>query len=109
MESKDMLKAMGERIYRRRKELNLTQEKLSEILGVSTQMISNLELGKKAIRPENLVKLCVVLNISADYILTGNSSEMRYVDNLSEKIDKLSAEEKQIIENLVDCLNKNKK
>ena len=49
----EFLKAMGQRILARRKSLRMTQEELSEKLDVSTQMISNLELGKKAIRPEN--------------------------------------------------------
>lgn len=41
------LKEMGQRIMARRKSLRMTQEELSEKLAVSTQMISNLELGKK--------------------------------------------------------------
>lgn len=45
---------MGMRISGRRKELNLTQEKLAERMGVSLQTISCIELGKKAIRPETL-------------------------------------------------------
>ena len=49
----------------------MTQETLAEKMDVSIQMISNLEGGKKAIRPENLVKLCTALDVSADYILRG--------------------------------------
>ncbi len=77
-----LLKEMGERIHNRRKSIGLTQEELAEKIGVSTQMISNLELGKKAIRPENLVKLCRMLDISADYILIGSESETA-VDSIS--------------------------
>lgn len=66
-----LLKEMGERINARRRELKMTQELLAEKMEVSVQMISNLELGKKAIRPENLVKLCTIIGVSADYILTG--------------------------------------
>lgn len=66
-----LLKEMGKRIHEKRKALNFTQEQIAEKMDVSTQMISNLELGKKAIRPENLVKLCDTLNCSADFLLTG--------------------------------------
>ena len=59
MGDNEFLKTMGRRIMCRRKALRMTQEELSEKLGVSTQMISNLELGKKAIRPENLSKICL--------------------------------------------------
>ena len=47
-------------------------KKIADLMDVSIQMISNLELGKKAIRPENLVKVCVILGVSADYILCLN-------------------------------------
>ena len=57
MSDNDFLKEMGQRIMVRRKSLRMTQEELAEKLGVSTQMISNLELGKKAIRPDNLARV----------------------------------------------------
>lgn len=75
MGDKKLLKEMGARIKARRKELNMTQEQLAEKMDVSINMISNLELGRKAIRPENLVKVCDILNMSADYILRGKFSE----------------------------------
>ena len=75
MGDEKLLKEMGARISGRRKELNLTQEALAEKMDVSIQMISNLELGKKAIRPENLIKVCDALGVSADYILRGSCSE----------------------------------
>ncbi len=75
MGDEKLLKEMGARISGRRKELNLTQEALAEKMDVSIQMISNLELGKKAIRPENLIKVCDALGVSADYILRGSRSE----------------------------------
>ena len=41
------LKEMGNRISLQRKAMHLTQEELAEKVDVSTQMISNLETGKK--------------------------------------------------------------
>ena len=104
MGDEKILKDIGYRINKRRKELNLTQEALAEKMDVSIQMISNLELGKKAIRPENLIKLCNCLNVSSDYILMGvnnisNGSE------LSKKIKLLSASDQMLVERLVDRFN----
>ena len=96
----NLLKEMGQRILARRRALKLTQEELADKLGVSTQMISNLELGKKAIRPENLVKL-------ADFILTGGAAN-NTVDDLSEKLAGLSPEELQILLNLVGYMQSRK-
>ncbi len=94
-----LLKEIGLRIHEHRKALALTQEELAERMEVSIQMISNLELGKKAIRPENLVKLCDVLNVSADYILRGKRAEWEAVGFMKEYI-KLSADSQQLLEQL---------
>ena len=45
----ELLRQMGHRVCQRRQELRLTQEQVAERMDVSLQMISNLELGKKAI------------------------------------------------------------
>lgn len=47
----DLLQKMGNRIISRRKQLQMTQEELAEAAGVTSQMISAAELGKKALRP----------------------------------------------------------
>ena len=107
MKETDMLKQMGDRIYRRRKSMKFTQEELAEKMCVSTQMISNLELGKKAIRPENLIKLCAILNVSADYILTGNNQNKKS-EELFCKISSLSPQELTIINDLLDYMNSSK-
>ncbi len=75
------------------------------MMDVSIQMVSNLERGNKSIRIENLINLCQILQVSADYILTGRNTEL---DNsvLFKKISQLSRKSRQMIELLVDyCLN----
>ena len=71
-EMNNLLEQMGKRILERRKQMRLTQEELAERAGVTSQMISTAELGKKAMRPENIIKICSVLEISTDYLLLGN-------------------------------------
>ena len=98
-----LLKEIGGRINVRRRELGLTQEVLAEQMEVSVQMISNLELGKKAIRPENLIKLCDVLDVSADYVLRGLRSQ-RETAGFMEKYNRLSVENQQLLEKLAQNL-----
>ena len=107
MKETDILKQMGERIYHRRKLLKLTQEELAERMSVSTQMISNLELGKKAIRPQNLIKLCDVLNVSADYILTGVNRNLTS-EEFFRKFNSLTQQELRLITEILDYMNHNK-
>lgn len=100
MESKIFLKEMGVRICQQRKNKHLTQEELAEMIDVSTQMISNLETGKKAVRPENLSKICSALEISADYILTGTERIVSQ-DPVYQKIASLTDRERSILSELI--------
>ena len=101
MANETLMKEIGKRIKLRRKHLNITQEQLAESMDVSIQMISNVEQGKKAIRPENLVKLCRALNVSSDYILMGDSHKSSS-DDLTKKYELLSPERKKLIHDIID-------
>lgn len=103
-DDKQFLIDMGNRISRRRKELKLTQEQLAEEINLSLQSVSCIELGKKAIRSYNLVKLCNTLNISADYILMGERSTAQ-LDGISKKLAVLNDDDFDMVENLIDHLN----
>lgn len=100
----EFLKAMGQRIMLRRKSLRMTQEDFAEKIGVSPQMISNLELGKKAIRPENLAKVCEVLDLSADFVLTGANTKTA-IDTVAEKLTQLTDAELQMVSEMIDYMN----
>ena len=104
MSDKQFLIDMGLRIYKRRKELKLTQEQLAEKMGVSLQTVSCIELGKKAIRPENLSNLCRILDITADYILNGIRSESQLA-GVNKKLSELNENDLKIIETLIERFN----
>lgn len=80
------------RICDRRKQLRMTQDELADKADLTPQTISSAELGKKALRPENVIKICAVLEISTDYFLLGNITIKDY-SYLSNKISGLSPEE----------------
>lgn len=97
----ELLHKMGERIVSRRKQLRLTQEELAETAGVTPQTISTAELGKKALRPSNIVKICAALNISPDYLLLGTISDVDH-SILTQKISCLSPDQYRHLEDVVD-------
>ncbi len=107
MSENTLLREMGERIFQKRRAMKLTQEQLAEQIGVSTQMISNLECGKKAIRPENLIKICQALSISADYVLTGSKTDSA-LDQIIHKISALTPEELQMVSTMIDYMQNKK-
>ena len=95
---------MGKRIVERRKVLKKTQEQVAEEIGISLQSVSCIELGKKAIRPDNLVKLCIALDTTADYILTGTRPD-KQVNEIYKILSKLSPEDYKMVEDLIYRLN----
>lgn len=103
MADEKLLREIGARINQARKSKGITQEQLAESMDVSIQMISNLELGKKAVRPENIVKLCIALDISADYILRG-ITPLTSDSPLFKKINALSHEKQSAVEKLIDLM-----
>lgn len=94
------LAKIGKRISEQRKSMGLTQEQLAEQMDVSIQMISNLERGIKAIRIDNLIRLSEILNVSTDYILTGQYSNSD-INILAEQISQLAEDKRKMIEVLV--------
>ena len=98
------LKEIGQRIIERRKKLGLTQEALAEKGEVTTQFVSYAETGKRAMRPENLLKISAALGVSADYLLTGEVIDKDQL-LLSEKLSKLAPSQLRHIENIVvECI-----
>lgn len=103
MTNTQLLKDLGQRISAQRRSLGFTQEQVAEQMNVSVQMISNLELGRKAIRPENLVKISAILHISTDYLLLGHISPNE-ASELALKIQALSAAQQAAVEQIVNLL-----
>ena len=103
-ENELLLQQIGKRIIQRRKKLGLTQEALAEKGDMTTQFVSYAESGKRAMRPENLLKISSALGVSADYILTGEIVDKDYL-LLSDKMRKLTPSQLRLIENIVDECN----
>ena len=95
------LQQIGERIIERKRKMGLTQEKLAEICGVTTQFVSYAESGKRAMRPENLSKLAEGLEVSTDYLLTGSIIDKDQL-YLSKKLSSLTPNQFRLIEDIID-------
>ena len=96
----DLLKAMGKRIQDRRKQLHMTQEKLSELANITPQTVSTAELGQKAMRPETIIRVCTALNISTDYLLLGKITEGEQ-SLLSPRVSELTPNQYRHLEDII--------
>jgi len=77
----------GKRLKQIRKKRGMTQEKLSDLLLLSTDSISKYENGKTTCMPEHVTKICQILNISADYLYFGVEKEL--MPKESNKMEKI--------------------
>lgn len=66
---------IGKRIKLKRKENNLTQEKLSEIIDVSPSYISEIERGTSICSLSTITNLSNCLNTSLDYLVFGITAD----------------------------------
>ena len=98
------LQEIGKRIMDRRKKLGLTQEALAEKGEVTTQVVSYAESGKRAMRPENLLKISSALEVSADYLLTGEIIDKDLLI-LSDKLRRLTPSQVRTVEAIIDECN----
>ena len=104
-------KDIGKRIQECRKKKGLTQDQLSEKVGISTHYLSALERGVYNIRLELLVNLLNEMDCSADEVfcdVVKKSFDVK-ATRLAEKIQHLSLEEQYRIYEVVDTLVKNAK
>lgn len=68
---------IGKFISSRRKEKNITQSKLAEMLGISDRAISKWENGICLPEASNIIELCKILDISINDLFSGEVVDMR--------------------------------
>jgi transcriptional regulator with XRE-family HTH domain len=94
---------IGSNIRTARMRAALTQEKLSEMIGVTPQYLSDLERGLVGTSISTLIRICTELNVSSDFILFGSSSDVDPANSaLIEKIQRLPKHKADILERYID-------
>ena len=76
----------GTRIKQLRQEMGMTQLELAEKLGLSKQILSLYEAGKRSPKVAQVQKFAGILNVSADYLLGDSSEEAAFNSVCSPKI-----------------------
>ena len=100
--NKKLFEDIGKRVKKRRIELGYTQEYLAEKMDVSIQMISGKESGKKALKLENFIKFCEILETTPDYLIKGRDPASILIEEMEQltdtQIKRINAVIKQCIE-----------
>jgi len=71
---KDVKSEFGKRLKYQRAMFNVSQEKLAEIIGCSTQYIYQIETGRCKPSIDTLLSISDYFGVSVDYLLKGNDN-----------------------------------
>jgi transcriptional regulator with XRE-family HTH domain len=80
---------LGEKILHLRKLSGMSQEELASQITVSRQAISKWELGESVPDTDNVIQLCKLFNVSADYLLNDDVESDMDIPVVRENSDKL--------------------
>ena len=106
------LEGIGKRITKTRTELGLSQYQLADLAHLTQQQVSYAERGDRGLRCDNLLSIAKALNVSTDYLLTGQVSEKDLSNMLADiqcDMDDLDPEQCAIICQLVKLFAKENK
>lgn len=97
-------KAIGQRIKKLRKEHSYTQEKLAEILDISTEHLSRIENGMYRPSLTLIEKICDIFDVSEAELMFGASYESSVNEDLYNKIENLTPDKKKVILTIIDLV-----
>lgn len=84
------LRKVGNKLLAVRKRMGLTQAEVAEAAGLSDRTYADIERGTVNMRMETILRICSVLHITPDEVLTENSNS-------------LSAQQAELLERLDAC------
>lgn len=94
---------IGRRIQQSRRGARLTQENLSESIGVTPQYLSDLERGVVGASVPTLISICNTLHVSSDFILFGRSPVEKVLIETKQSLH-LSPDHLHLIERAVNLV-----
>lgn len=89
------LRTIGNKLLSIRKRMGMTQAEVAEAAGLSDRTYADIERGSVNMRTETILRICNVLHITPDEILTEESTS-------------LAAKQAELIERLNTCNPKDK-
>ena len=89
-------RAIGNKLLAVRKRMGLTQAEVAEAAGLSDRTYADIERGTVNMRIETILRICNVLHITPDEILTEeNTSMVSKQDELWERLNACNAKDRE--------------
>ena len=101
-------KSIGQRISQYRKQKGLTQEQLSEMVGLTPHHLSAIERGASGVRIEILVQMINIFGCTADDIFCDviDSGYKSRASRISDQLEHLSPEKRDKVLDVLETLVK---
>lgn len=99
---------LGIRIKKRRIELGLKQNELSEMMGISNNYLSNIENGHSIPSLEVFSDICVKLKITPDLLLLGVIRVDNVPENIKDNLKLCTSKELKLIDDMIQCILNNR-
>ena len=103
MEKKEINIAIGTNIKQAREQRGMTQERLSEMMGIGVKSLSAIERGVVGISLTQLKNVCEMLGESSDALIFGNSSNVDARD-MTRRLERLTPEQYHIADSIMTKL-----
>ena len=97
---------LGKRIAERRRSLGLKQVEVNERADLSDKYLSNIETARSIPSIDVLMRICSVLSVTPDYLLTGTliKEDTEMSDRIIDKTKLLSEKKLKLLDSFVDWL-----
>ena len=102
------ISGIGERIKHYRTKLNLSQDYVSNYLGINRATYCQLEKGKRKATVDNILKLSILFGISVNSLLYGEATETPLLSFLYE-FGQLNEQDREEVMNIIKTKNNNYK
>ncbi|MBE6547862.1 MAG: helix-turn-helix transcriptional regulator [Ruminococcaceae bacterium] len=93
---------IGNKLYANRKRLGMTQAEVAEAAGLADRTYADIERGTVNMRIETLLRICTVLHVTPDSILTDQPDEHPMAEQIVEKLSLCSPEQQKTALDLLD-------
>lgn len=99
-------KVVGQRIAKRRKVLNLTQEEVAEIAGITSSHLRSIERAHTKCSVETMFKLSQALEVTPDYLFLGalKSADEDLMAQVTASLLLCDKKQLKLIASLISCV-----
>ena len=93
--------AIGQRLRRQRKQLNLTREQFAELADISTSYYGQIEVGTSQMSLDTLIRVSKTSRLSMEYILLGEDSQAQDLSSIHALLSRCTPRELRLAEKVL--------